>query len=775
MKPQNLARKSLALAALMPAVVGLAQTAPKPTSEEVQVLTEFRVNTAKDDGFIATESASGTRVATDIINLPFSISVLTEDFVKEFQLFDLDQQAPFISGMAAGDPAAGGGGGTRLRGFNVPYFRNGFARTQAPDSNSIARTEVIKGPQSAIYGRVSPGGVINFISKKPGTRLSSGLSYVTGSYDHQRITGDITGPIIADKLFYRVDATYYDFNRPTDFWYNRTTNVSGSLTYKLSPDTLFTLEHEYANRIMQGGQSFTRWTRVNGAQTITEGSVFYMPDQVLGERLAQFNVNGAHNVVKRKADSSYFTLEHRISPDLNLRANVAYTTRAFLKDGTSTPATWATNPTAARQTVLNTLTGIWVDTKRGIWTGDRAGAYQTIDYVEKGFQIDVTKKWNTRIPQRTLLTFDTFFNNNDQGTWALSGTPLNTALNALGLTTTAQLNAWKNPDPFNPGVSGYYPNPAFDPKTWTVARVFNERFYYGSLLNHTIELMDGRLFWTASARQDWGKFTVGTADGNKTKFTYSTGLNYRVLARQLVAYGNIATGFNPAPQFDANTGALLGNQGSSGVEFGLKGVLLNDRFSYTLALYNVEQDNQVTDNPDNPGGLDLSLPRSIPGAATRSRGMSFDVGGKVTENLTLLANIAWTDVRIVKHVTTPSLIGTRPLGGQNAPARSSSLAARYNFRKGLLAGVRLGLTYQFAAEYLRIGPSASATAITVPFFNAEVSEWSAVIGYAFKKWQNGTRLDLSLNVNNLFDQKEMTTAAYYPEGRTVRLSAGLRF
>jgi outer membrane receptor protein involved in Fe transport len=775
MKAEIPARKFLLLATLLPAAVALAQTAPKPASEEVQVLTEFRVNTSKDDGFIATESASGTRVATELINLPFSISVLTEDFVKEFQLFDLDQQAPFISGMAAGDPAQGGGGGTRLRGFSVPYFRNGFARTQAPDSNSIARTEVIKGPQSAIYGRVSPGGVINFISKKPGTRLASGLSYVTGSYDHQRIAGDITGPIIADKLFYRVDATYYDFERPTDFWYNRTTNLSGSLTYKLSPNTLFTLEHEYTNRVMQGGQSFTRWTRVNGPQTITEGSVFTMPDQVLGERLAQFNVNGAHNVVKRSSDSTYFTLEHRIRPDLNLRANVAYSTRAYLKDGTSTPATWATNPTAARQTVLNTLAGIWVDTRRGIWTGDRAGAYQTIDYVEKGFQIDVTKKWNTRIPQRTLLTFDTFFNNNDQGTWALNGVPLNAALNALGLTTPAQLNAWKNPDPLNPGVSGYYPNPAFDPKTWTVARVFNERFYYGSLLNHTAELMEGRLFWTGSARQDWGKFTVGTADGNKAKFTYSTGLNYRLLARQLVAYGNIATGFNPAPQFDANTGALLGNQGSSGVEFGLKGVLLNDRFSYTLALFDVEQDNQVTDNPDNPGGLDLSLPRSIPGAATRSRGLSFDVGGKVTENLTLLANIAWTDVRIVRHATTASLVGTRPLGGQNSPARTSSLATRYNFRQGLLAGVRLGLTYQFAAEYLRIGPSATATAITVPFFNAEVSEWSAVIGYAFKKWQNGTRLDLSLNVNNLLDEKKMTTAAYYPEGRTVRLTAGLRF
>ncbi len=50
-----------------------------------------------------------------------------------------------------------------------------------------------------------------------------------------------------------------------------------------------------------------------------------------------------------------------------------------------------------------------------------------------------------------------------------------------------------------------------------------------------------------------------------------------------------------------------------------------------------------------------------------------------------------------------------------------------------------------------------------------------MIGSAFKKWQNGTRLDLSLNVNNLLDEKKMTTAAYYPEGRTVRLTAGLRF
>jgi len=777
METLNFARRFLLLAALMPAAGALAQSEPRRVSEDVLVLPEFSVSTAKDDSFVATESTSGTRVVTDIINLPFSVSVLTEDFIREFQLFDLDQQAPFISGMAAGDPAQGGGGGTRLRGFVVPYFRNGFARSQAPDSNSIARTEVIKGPQSAIYGRVSPGGVVNYISKKPGTKFASGLSAVTGSYDYQRIAGDITGPIIPGKLFYRVDAAYYDFERPTDFWYNRTTNLSGSVAYKLSPNTQLTLEHEYTNRVMQGGQAFTRWTRISGTQTITEGSVFYMPDQALGDRLARYAVNGAHNMVKRLSNASYLTLEHRINPDLSLRANVAYTAREYRKDGTSTPATWATNPTAARQTVLTTLAGTWLDITRGIWTGDRAGAYQAIDYEEKGAQIDLTKKWNTRLKQRTLFTFDTFYNDQATNTYALSGTALNTALNALGYTTTAQLNAWKNPDPFNPSVSGYYVNPAFNPATWSLAASKFDRFFYGSLLNHTIEMMDGRLFLTGSARQDWAEYTVNTTEGKADKFTYSAGANYRVLERRLVAYANVASGFNPSPQFDANTGELLGNLESFGGEVGLKGALMEDRFSYTVAAFNVEQENEVTENPANPGGTDLSLPRSIPGAGTRARGLSVDVGGKVTDNLTMLANMAWTDVRIVKHATLPSLIDTRPTGTQAMPPRTYSFAARYNFREGVLRGMRLGLTYQFAKEHLRIAPTANAngTAISVPYFNRTVDEWSAVVGYAFKRFNNGTRLDLSMNVNNLFDEKAMTVAAYYPEGRTVRFTAGLRF
>lgn len=44
-------------------------------------------------------------------------------------------------------------------------------------------------------------------------------------------------------------------------------------------------------------------------------------------------------------------------------------------------------------------------------------------------------------------------------------------------------------------------------------------------------------------------------------------------------YQHGASGFNPSPQFDADAGALLGNLEWFGSEAGLKGALMDDRFS----------------------------------------------------------------------------------------------------------------------------------------------------------------------------------------------------
>ena len=728
------------------------------------MLSEFHVSTKPDNSYLATESTSGTRVATAIVNLPYSVQVLTEDFFKDFQLFDLDEQLPFVGGMAPGDKNQGGGGGTRLRGFGVPYFRNGFYRRQAPDSNSIARVEVVKGPQSAVYGRVSPGGVVNFISKKPATKSQSGLSYSLGSFDYSRVDGYLTGPLVANKLFYRVDAAYYDFERPTDFWFNRTLNLSGGLTYKVSADTSVTLEYEKTERFMNDYQNFTRWVDASGR---TQGSVYDLPNRAAAQRLTEFNVAGADRRTDRLSDSTYLQIEHRFDRALSLRANLGYAPREFRRHWAGTAGNWDTR----------------LNSGAGGWSGNRTMNEQTIEDLQYGAQIDLTKKWGGAVRQRSLLTFDISEDETKQKTWQLTGTGLDNELRALGLTTAADLTAWKKPDPFTPHISGRLPTPDFKPTLWPMidGSTFNlYRYYYGGLFNHTVELLNERLMLTGSLRQDWAEFErqqplsadpeLRRASSKTDKLTSSVGANYHFVPRQLVGYISYGTSFDPAPQTDPNTGEILGNKTAAGVELGFKGALLQESFSYTLSVFETEQENEVTDNPANPSGADPLLARFVPGGSSKGRGLSLDLSGRLTENLTLLGNIAWTDIRISKNVANPALVGTRPTANLGMPGRTGALAARYHFKSGALSGLSLGLNYQYYQNYVRILGTATSSNFVLP----TRSEWGAMANYSVR-FSKKLSTVFSVNVTNLFDEQKLTPAAFSPPGREIRFTTSLKY
>jgi outer membrane receptor protein involved in Fe transport len=234
----------------LPAVVASAQTSAARTAagaDETVSLPEFRVETNKDNSYLATETTSGTRMAAKILDLPFSVQSLPSEFFNDFMLFDFDELNGYVSNIKPADPAGAGNGGSRLRGFGMPQFRNGFGIIQQPDSNNVDRVEVLKGPSAGTYGATAPGGIINFITKKPQARPAYTLDYIVGSDDYQRVSASATGPL-AKKLFYRVDGTYYDFERPTDWWYNRTLDLSTGLVYKFTANTSLSAEFAFTER-----------------------------------------------------------------------------------------------------------------------------------------------------------------------------------------------------------------------------------------------------------------------------------------------------------------------------------------------------------------------------------------------------------------------------------------------------------------------------------------------------------------------------------------------
>ena len=330
--------------------------------EELVSLPEFRVETNRDNSYLATETTSGTRMAQKMIDLPYSVASLPSEFFNDFMLFDIDEMNGYVSNVKPADSAGAGNGGARLRGFSMPNYRNGFAITQQPDSNNVDRVEILKGPSSGIYGATSPGGVMNFITKKPLPTPAYSLDVITGSHNYKRVNGSATGPI-TKRLFYRVDGTHYDFNRPTDWWFNRTTDLSGGLVYKFSPNTSVNLEFAWTERATNPFVVFTRYVDRNNR---TQGLVYTLPEDEypgLGLRLTKFNQAGPYNRYERYNNSAYLTFQHRFNPAVSLQANLSHTNRHFRRSGPTSLGNWSL--------ITNN------------WTGTRSAFHQRFNYDRK--------------------------------------------------------------------------------------------------------------------------------------------------------------------------------------------------------------------------------------------------------------------------------------------------------------------------------------------------------------------------------------------------------
>ncbi len=103
----------------------------------------------------------------------------------------------------------------------------------------VAQVEVIKGPQSAYFGRSTFGGAINLVTKKPANEFAATIDALYGSYNWTDVKGTVEGPIIKDKLAFRINARYYKIDGQYDnvnmpgspFGRQESKNISGELTF----------------------------------------------------------------------------------------------------------------------------------------------------------------------------------------------------------------------------------------------------------------------------------------------------------------------------------------------------------------------------------------------------------------------------------------------------------------------------------------------------------------------------------------------------------------
>lgn len=108
-------------------------------------------------------------------------------------------------------------------------------QNSSPMSNfaNVERIEILKGPNSVLYGQGAMAGVINIISKKPQKKASYELSLTEGSFGTHRASVGATGPIGAESIRYRIDAatSQYKGFRQNSYALN---NVASSLEWDIS-------------------------------------------------------------------------------------------------------------------------------------------------------------------------------------------------------------------------------------------------------------------------------------------------------------------------------------------------------------------------------------------------------------------------------------------------------------------------------------------------------------------------------------------------------------
>jgi vitamin B12 transporter len=150
---------------------------------------------------------TGTGIDSTLENTGSSVTVLTEQDLKDGQYRNVLNAIRQVAGVDVVQSGGNGGNtGVFLRGANSEHtlvLLDGIELNNPATANrsfnlanltleNIERIEIIRGPQSTIYGSDAMGGVINLISKKAKNGVQANVSSEAGSYNTFNQIGNLS-------------------------------------------------------------------------------------------------------------------------------------------------------------------------------------------------------------------------------------------------------------------------------------------------------------------------------------------------------------------------------------------------------------------------------------------------------------------------------------------------------------------------------------------------------------------------------------------------------
>jgi outer membrane receptor protein involved in Fe transport len=191
---------SIALLSALPWAPVQAQTAPaerEAAEVEVVVVTARKRVESLQDTPLSVSALTGQDIQARGLRDISDIALVTPGF--SMQNIQAGTEQPFIRGMSSTSFERTLQTSSSFVDGN--YFSVLGRTVFFPD---IERVEVVRGPQAALFGRATFAGAINYITKSPSRAFGGDLRFSYGDNERARVHASVTGPLVDDKLFYRV-------------------------------------------------------------------------------------------------------------------------------------------------------------------------------------------------------------------------------------------------------------------------------------------------------------------------------------------------------------------------------------------------------------------------------------------------------------------------------------------------------------------------------------------------------------------------------------------
>lgn len=200
-----------------------------------------------------------------LVDIPLSITALSAQQIDDLQLNEISDITRFTPGFDYRTQNTQNGArilpNFRFRGMNSGFsgstnqlgaiFVDGlylFGGAQSLTFEDVERIEVIKGPQSAYFGRSTFGGAVNFITREPGDEFSGRMAASLETYESYSISLSAEGPI-TDKVRFRISGTeqqngaHYKASDGGDIGREKTDSINTQLLFLPSDNFKFRIRY----------------------------------------------------------------------------------------------------------------------------------------------------------------------------------------------------------------------------------------------------------------------------------------------------------------------------------------------------------------------------------------------------------------------------------------------------------------------------------------------------------------------------------------------------